>query len=465
MTNSISQFLNLRKNGFNQYRLIHSKKRIKLIHKNKISIWACMKAQFGCGGASIKKIASFLDKNNHHFSNNMEAHQFNELIVSYNKKRILRWKKAILITENFLKSKSFSLHDTVMLEKAFKGCQKAYLEIKHSPNNFFIKCASLSSLINKIDDHDMSKFKNLLNEILNFKNEVRAACLPRSIKRLKGPCSFSKKKLSSLDQDILRVELKKIRAAVLKKYFKIRLTKNKNELDQLKAKWKLIKSNQSQKAIKCVETQLKVWEKKHMEGKPISLPKWYHCTKTVQIQKLIIESELLFQSKTLPGAFVANYPVTSFGSCGLAFSSYIEKTGTKDPKKGRVFPIQSHLSEEFLIRYADEEQPAGFGHPLLWLGFQRGRDAHFDPTAKKIGIPLYRKHRVQSPQPLEYYKDTSIAFIFNFNYDIKVNENFALANRIKILNKTQVNALRSLVNQTFTLTLPKDWEGKINSFY
>lgn len=357
------------------------------------------------------------------------------------------------------------------LKNAFENCKNAYVNIKKSPEKFIKECSKLSSLIAAEEENE-----TLLNEILNFKNEVRAACLPANEKALKGPSSFAKVKLDPQDQDALKVELKKIREAALKKHFKVRLEKDEKQLNQLKEQWEILKVGKSKDETKFVDSQLKRWEKKLKEGKPLSLPKWTHFTGSDAVRELILKSGVLFDDKTMGGAFVASPPAFGYGQFGLTFSSHIEDTATNDPIDKKVYPIVTNRENIHGIQFDDENQPAMIGEisgiriiPTLWLGFQRGKNA---PDGEKIGIPINRQKTIESAQALNYYKDTTLSYIFNMKDETqaasvdetKESRGFALKNRVQLLNQDDENALRDLISATFTLTLQTDWEKNVPLF-
>jgi hypothetical protein len=215
-----------------------------------------------------------------------------------------------------------------------------------------------------------------------------------------------------------------------------------------------------------VQRQIDRWEKKHKEGKPISIPKWYHCTPDASDQKMIVESEILYaHKKDYGGAFVANYPEVSYGKYVIGLDSRIEKTGTNN---GTVPPKCSKNTYHKVIEYNDEEVLAtSWETSLVWMGFQRGSDT-VDTLTKRgtKGIPLYRKTIIESDRALEYYEGP-IAFLSRQKYweewpnVCDETRETARINRLQFIPYDEVLQLQQLITNTFALTFPKYWQGKI----
>lgn len=354
---------------------------------------------------------------------------------------------------------------------------KNKMQVQSLADNFAIMALSIDAWViaPKSNKVQYKKDKQLLNEILNFKNEVRAACIDKGEKGLKGNYPVGKKLLNDKDQEILKHALKFLRENVLKKYFSERLEKDQAKLAELHLRFKENKDKNvfnGQEAF--LAKQLQRYQAKLDSGKPIALPKWYHCTKTSPILNTILQTYILYMHKGMfPGSFVANLPeFISYGDYCIGLSEHIETTATRNPgSKTLVLPKPSQMNPgiKYPIKYSDtwiapqdndyKNNQEGIG---IWLGFQRGA-ATLGKGGYQVGtdgIPLKCQERVCTPKPLSYYKDTTIAFIVNKDDEGSVAET-AKMHRLQALKFEEEEALRALINATFMCTLPKAWEGKI----
>lgn len=338
----------------------------------------------------------------------------------------------------------------------FQQCEDSFRNIKHEgtaepARDLINKFKDLATVIPSLEELE-------LHQVLNLRNKVRAYCLPQGKKALKG-LTFGKiaQPLQKSDGDDLRAILKHIRKEVLNKHYAARLMQNRVELDLLKNTLPTLSLTPSKREF--LIQLLGYWEKKHNSGKPISIPKWYHCTPKVDNLRSILTSDIRFESGGYDGAFVSNKPALSFGTFGIALSSKIEITGIQDPTLNKlVYPKCSREIHPEKIVYSDIEKPfQGGAHPLLWLGFQRGKEAHH------LGIPVRRKVEIISDKSLEYY-DTAVAFIFAVggnDQEIEELTKNSLCNRVLFLNKDQMEAVEELVSNTFELRLHTSWYGQI----
>ena len=101
MTTGIEAINNFLTNQTPGFRLIIKKKEIHFVNRRQISFWSCLKAKFGRGNASMKKIAAFIhDNRNNLFPEEDKGvsirnrKDFNKFLTKYNKNRIFTFKVA-----------------------------------------------------------------------------------------------------------------------------------------------------------------------------------------------------------------------------------------------------------------------------------------------------------------------------------------------------------------------------------
>ena len=480
-------------------RLILRKNQLHLVNKDNLSFWIKFKAKFGCGNASMKKIVAYIEANrevlfpvtNEKQSTN-DKNEFNHFLsVSYNPKRTFSFKRVRTISaisaeslnKSSLSNNNLSKDSYNSIKHAFKGCRMLYNQLIQEASKRNIQqlmdqiivltcCMEDWELSSKINRADFKKEKSLLNEILNFKNEVRAACLDKKDKSLKGDYLEGTHLLDAENQELLKIALKNLRGCILNKYFSVRLEKDKARLAELQLRFS---ENKGQLSFEgqgvFLQTILDRWQKKLDQGKPINIPKWYHCTKTNDVLQTILDSYILYMHQGFfAGCFTANFPEWMYGSYCIAMSDHIEKTGTHNPGSDEiVYPQFTKWIEEQTIHYSDELVPSLDGNLndqnagiSLWLGYQRGAKTLGLGGKDKgtEGIPLKLTSRFKSKKPLSYYKDTTVAFIVSLHKDSSI-EQIARERRIQAYQFEQVEALRLLVNSTFKCTLPKTWENKL----
>lgn len=190
------------------------------------------------------------------------------------------------------------------------------------------------------------------------------------------------------------------------------------------------------------ESQLNRWTKKLTENKPVSFPKWYHCTKSrnALFSMINAEIEVRHQGEYL-GAFVANLPSYGFGEYGLAMSEKIEETATK---KHAIMPVRSLNKGRVNFGHKEKKKPLEF-LANQWIGFQSP-------------IPLKRPDKQKDP--LGYYEDNSLSYIFQRHFKT-CSEVDNLPQKVPFIGGNEVEKLRRITTLTDILVLPKEWEGHI----
>lgn len=479
-------------------RLVIENNQIQFKDKSTISRWVLFQAKLGFGNASMRLITNKIDRQRETFFSSSQLstdsvskvrEDFNSFIISYNKKRSICWKKArqiknlsnTIITGIDLAVPLTNDQIFKLIEGNFNKCKQVFSSFNSDNPKELIEAFVTLSLafaeweptLRTSDKKQYRLEKKLLNSILNLKNEVRAACIVAGVKPLKGNNTSQDKLLKISDQQELRETLKAVRTQILKKHFKERLEKDALKLAELQ--FRFIENKEKnlfngQEAF--IEKQLERWQHKIDQGKPIAIPKWYHCTKDLPTLQKILDTYILYMHKgAYPGCFVANIPEHGYGGYCIAMSEHIEETGTKNPKsKIPVYPnfSQLHENQAYPIKYSDtwvapqdgayKNNQQGVG---IWFGFQRGaRTINKSTGFGTDGIPLKSLDLLNTDKPLHSYKDTTVAFIFNQYNDGHI-QSVAMDRRIQYLSYEQVEALRSLINATFMCTLPKSWENKL----
>ncbi len=425
-------------------------------------------AKLGFGSASMSNVAKFIRKNQDTcFCKNVNIETYNAFIASYNDKQSICWKKAKKVKTITACAEDLDPHARVKQHLA--NCK--ILAKRSDVEALTEHCTALSeSLKNwQIGDEITKKEKKTLNKVIAFKNQTRASFLPQKDKPLKGG-TVKPIAINEPTED-LSCQLKEIRATTLKKYFSKRLEADQEQLDSLK--WRFETNKDSFQKVEFLEGQLDRWQKRIDQGKPIAIPKWYHCTKTAETTEKILDTSILYMKQgAYAGAFVSNRPeVETYGNYCLMLSDRIEKTGTKEPgSKDPVYPKQSNFCDTYL-HYSDTPVPSKDQSfiPLqdfisIWLGFQRGKKTlSFWTGWGTEGIPMERQGQIKNGN-LKYYKDTSVAFIFSQDDDPTLTQ-VGQQTRVPVLKYDEAEALRSLISATFYFTLPSDWEGNIKHCY
>lgn len=430
------------------------------------------------GKFNFRKISLYVSENQDNLFPPSEAQrktEYNTFVAKYNKKQIVYWKKAIFLERKILEFKKGSPQNNVHV--AFEECYKFFeaLKIDEKPSNEAVlalisSCQKLTGALSQLDHKDTKGNQELLNAILSLKNNMRSSLIQSNGKTLKGGIPDKISHLKEADQALLKVELKKMREALLKKHFHMRIEEDRAALKLLRERLEAKeKSGQPFTEKEFLKRQLKRWERKLDQGKPISIPKWYHMTSAVGQQKRILNSEIKYMKKRdKPGAYVANYPVKEYGDFGIVLSRHIEKTSVYDNTgKKKLYPKYSFEKGIEKAKYSDHEKlrKLDSGQPRIWLGFRRGEDTLKNETEGTIGIPIYQKQRVEeTDKPLNYYSNTTLAYIYARGQTSSVHkdiENFAKEHRIQVIKQSEAEALWLLIDETFNLTFPKDWEGKI----
>lgn len=385
--------------------------------------------------------------------------------------------KRELLLPSVLKNRLVDEDARLRFMNPIESCKLAFEEIQSESANSKInivslidKCKKLTQFINLIDEKEFQDKLEMCDSILKIKNQMRATLIFPNDKTLKGPAPDKICYLDIEDQFLLKKELKTIREVVLKKYFHDRLIKDSRTL-------KALKMHLEAKAINgeyiCQETflkwQLKKWKKKLGQGKPISIPKWYHLTDDFEKQKKIVASHILYMKKRdYPGAFVSSYPPEEFGSFAIVLSSYIETTGIRtEQQKKKIYPKYSFALDIENIKYSNcQEALQGVkqNQPKIWMGFQKGCNTMLEGSTEGTeGIPILKPKNVQEGG-INYYEDTSLSFIYmqeeNLNLEEEMRQ-YARENRISHLSYSEAQALWKLIDEALVFTLPSSWKGKI----
>lgn len=464
----------------------------QLMYDANIGCMALFAAKLGFGNAAMCNVSKFIKKNNTEcLKDRNTIADYNAFIASYNDKQCIGWKKAKKIKDIavkvFIPDPDFSLTKNEDIYKLIKhnleNCNAFALlnaeDLEESFPQFLDACQTLSlSLEEWVTEGKVSKEeKKTLNEILEFKNRARSIAFPANDKPLKGSTANYNplNNVSKDDKKTLSQLLKNIRTTTLKMYFRERLDLDEKKLVELRMRFDENKGTLAEPQF--LEDQLDRWQKKLEQGKPIAIPKWYHCTKQLDTLRTILDTQILYASGCFPGVFVSNRPevngVGGYGDYCLVISDHIEKVGTKEPTKGTVYPKYSQMNQtsEYPVRFSDtplapqdnamKDNQEGVG---IWFGFQRGAVHGFDPHTKlgKSGVPLERMNRIKNGS-LKYYKDTTLAYVFDI-HNSDATKKMAPKRRVQVVTYKQAEAMRTLINSTFHCTLPSDWEGKLTSF-
>lgn len=409
-----------------QLLMVKRHQKLVVLDKSRVGFFTRLLAKLGLGHASLKNISLHLKSHPEQLDSGTKA-RFNRYLKSYNQKTLLFWKKAPYLK---LKASAHPKDSPTIDFRAEDLYLKCVKQFKNKDIHSLTKTVrGLRKAVQLLDPKDKKGNKGLFNDILKLKKEIK----------------------ENVTNDALKVHLTKLQTTVLKIHFAKRLSHLDDQLVLLENKFNAAEDEWQE--VDFIASQLKRWRKKINQGKLISIPKWYHCTKSPAVVSKIVVSSILYQHKgAYPGAFVANYPATGFGSFGLAMSEYIEKTATIN---GKFLPKRSNISSTINYGVQDPANSSTQGQSQLWLGFQRRR-----------GIPI--KHHKKATDLLKYYKDTTLFSIFydknrSLN-DIQAIKAIAEKHKIQAINLDEQNALRLLLDSTFTLSLPADWKGKIKQF-
>lgn len=441
-------------------------------------------AKLGFGSAAMSNVSKFIkDNKDTCLTDDKMITDYNAFITSYNDKQHICWKKAKKIKKIAIKAFDSGINFDYGSRDGMHQLIKHHLsncaDLLKNPNldeNLGVLIESCQNLKNSVDcwtlDSQITKEeKQTLNEILQFKNEARNTFFPAKDKPLKGPaCEPKALRAPQEDKDIFRQELKELRRAVLTKYFHERLELDGAKLAQLRIRFNENKGNLPEEQF--LSDQLDRWQKKLDQGKPIAIPKWYHCTKTPLVIDSIINTDILYKHDGMyPGVFLANLPEHGYGQHCLMISDHIEKTGTKESGSDLpIYPKFSKMSQPSAIRYSDtpvapensalNNNQDGLG---IWFGFQRGKN-----SGGTAGIPIQKMKRVNDGG-LKYYKDTTLGFIYSnkdpYSYHQNNNpkelEPIGQKYRVQVIQQKEAEAMRTLINATFFCTLPTSWEGNL----
>lgn len=460
----------------------------QLMYDADIGCMTLFAAKLGFGSAAMSNVSRFIKENKDDcLKDKNSITNYNTFIDSYNDKQSICWKKVKKIKQAVVKvfnpAPDFDYNkkeNVYQLVKLHLGNCNALLNVDLEENfaELLDSCQTLSlSLESWIIEGKVSpEEKKTLDEILAFKNKARSIIFPAKEKPLKGTIGKFNPLISTSqeDKDTLHALLKDIRRATLTKYFHERLELDGLKLTELRTRFNENKGTLNEPQF--LEAQLDRWQKKLDQGKPIAIPKWYHCTKQLDTLGKILDTHILYASMGYPGVFASNRPevngVGGYGDFCLAMGDHLEKVGTKEPGSGTVYPKYSKKNQSYTapIQYSDvplapqdnalKNNQEGI---QLWVGFQRG--AHtLNPHTQygTAGVPLERMERIKNGC-LKYYKDTTLSFVFDI-HDQAGTQKLGQQKRVQVITYAQEEALRSLINSTFHCTLPTEWQNKMTSF-
>lgn len=391
---------------------------------------------------------------------------FKKFIDEYNENRILERKicEDIKQVSPEVVAAKKAVIATQTIAEAFENCKAAFAEVKQDP--FSIQalldaCQVLSSRVSCLNKGDP-----LLEQILDFKNSVRAYCLPQGRQALKGKEQERiERSLWKGDVKALRKELKEIRRKVLHIQFAQELIASQREIDLLK---KALATNTdfSPEERDYLTEHIAREEKKVLEGKPRLHPKWYHCTSSAKAQESILRTHIRYDhSQEYGGCYFANYPEHSFGNFVIALNSRVEEECNFDPVAGKIYPVQACWSAGENIVYSNQEQPYTYGErPMVWLGSLKGKASYQNRGVQPeqwMGIALEQKEKIESP--FGYYQSV----ISHISVANKANDaasqvlQIGADLRVRVLKKKESALMQRLVENTFDLTLQPGWKGNI----
>ena len=436
MSNTIHSFLTTKHQNPNQLLMVRDQE-VVVVNKKDIDSSTLFKAKFGFGKASLRCVSKWVIHNKDQMESGTHA-RFNRYVKTYNKNQAI-WKKGKTNSPKPLTDFSQKNSVDYQAEALFVEVQSQYRNQSGNVDleSLIEKIDHLATSIMWLDREDKKSNKALLLDILKLKAKIKHC--------------FA-------DNAELKDSLKNLQSSVLKMHFAKRLDRMDTMLTHLENRFDMHKEMFGNHQ-EFIENQLQIWRTRLNAGKPISIPKWYHCTKTSALVITIADSRIKYMHKgAFPGAFVSNKPETTYGNYGIAMSDTIEKTGTRvRNKKYAKLPKKSSWLGNVKFGEVHDDDDLEFKNKqhstTTWLGFQ-----------KRSGIPLKKSKKINNP--LIYYKDTSVAYIFyqSTSQDIKKIEAFGKKRKISVISYDQIQALRSLINATYELALPECWEGNIRHF-
>lgn len=462
---AVEEYFNIRSVDKSQI-LIHKKGAVHLVNREDLSWFTLFKARcFGSGKAALCEVVKCLNEQSiDPFAKNKAVEAtFQAFLHQYNADRCLGGK---VCDDLVIVTPIRTLAASQTIEVAFKNCQDTFAAVKQDPSTIqalIDACEILShkaATLNKADAH--------LEPILDFKNSVRAYCLPQGKQALKGTEKGRiNVALSDTDAEALRKQLKAIRREVLHTRFAQELMASEREIKLLK---KTLESYHPSDKKKYLKKYIKRQEKKVMEGKPKLHPKWYHCTKAADAHESILKTHIRFDTS---GCFFGNYPVPGYGNFAIAMNARMESECSQDPVAGKIYPIQTNWLYGDSIVYSDQEE-AYQKEPIpeIWLASLKGRASYKNRVAKPnewIGIAIKQEEKMTSS--FGYYESVvSHIFVRDDKWasgiplqqsDHTKTRQTAKALRVPILKVEQAGWIQELVQYTFALTLQKDWAGNI----
>lgn len=436
-----------------QLRLVIERGGLSLKKHSEISIGARFKAWIGLeGNATFRTLCKFINTNSQTIFRNEKSkndlYKFNKFIIQYNKSHVC-WKKAKKI-----QTKKFGFPSEALEKQAISTFNRlndyfsTLSNVKASdPESIEKLIEFLRSLRAKISELDPSlkseQIKLLINETLKLKNKIKGLiCVKNFV-------------LNNDFRDSLEKTLKELQITALNFIFKNKIDKQKTFILKLQNSLEGIAVTE-QESKTFLLGELKRWNQRLAKGKTVAIPKWYHCTKQMNVLSKIATDRIIVSHKKLhKGAFVANVPERLYGPLGVAMSDKIEKQ--IDSQGNVVFPIKVKTLGEDNVVYNNAFTPTQIKlegndlfsrYTVLWIGFQKS-------------IRLQR--RLKNENPLAYYKDAKIAYLYYDHETLSPNKVATLAHKIRVraLTLDQVDKIRRLIDSTFKVNLPANWQGNV----
>lgn len=289
-----------------------------LEYNKKVSPLSLFLAKLGFGNVSMYRIAKFIHENQescfHPNNKIVKIEAFNTFIQTYNCShyRQVKWIRDLIGEGDIHQLNKSRLKKCQLVLEALmaEDSETRFAELVESCQ---LLAKSLATWKNTFDKPSKEE-KKTLNDLLVFKNQVRAVFFAHKGKTLKG-AHISAMHLTSIGDEAkekLRAALKEIRLHVLTNYFRERLLYDAERLAALRKRFDEHKAELSQPDF--LENQLNYWQTRLAHGKPIALPKWYHCTQEVETLGKILTSSILYAMKDEgnAGSFVSNNPEIEF---------------------------------------------------------------------------------------------------------------------------------------------------------
>ncbi|KAF3362168.1 hypothetical protein PHSC3_001233 [Chlamydiales bacterium STE3] len=218
------------------------------------------------------------------------------------------------------------------------------------------------------------------------------------------------------------------------------------------------------------------WTNKLKKGKPIAIPKWFHCTKPAFVNEILKGSRIENRHNgAYPGAFASSVPemgAMGYGTFCFALSSNIERQTITEAQKTNIanpFPLITNVNADNNYPIHDDREHAPIfiqrrkpnvktdqeavdrKPPKVWAGF-------------RADITLEKGKKLSNP--LSYYAHTNFSFFAHMlrnddEFEKQLSEG-SLAKLhqmdVRILTREQFDTVIALVNATFHFHLPAEWK-------